>query len=92
MLTNTVNVLPPPPPMPVGTPVRFIISWIAEGATDAYVSKIYAPEELVTAYSWNYYDIVTFKDGRRHKTIFGKHLVNLLTGLREDGSKMIISG
>ena len=92
MLTNTVNVLPPPPPMPVGTPVRFYTSWLADGVADAYISRIYAPEELNTSYSWNYYDVVTFKYGRRHKRIFGRSLVNLLTGLREDGSTMIISG
>ena len=92
MLTNTVNVLPPPPPMSVGTPVRYFVSWLPDGNDDGYICKVYSPQELITTYSWNYYSIISFRNGRRRDNIFGKYLINLLTGLREDGSTMIISG
>jgi hypothetical protein len=76
-------------PIPLGTPVYVAMSLIE---CDGYIAKIYERSELKGQFVWHYYDVVTFKSGWKHRHVFGKYLTDLLTGLREDGSKMIISG
>lgn len=78
-----------PPPMPLGTPVYVGLSWVRK---DGYITKVYPKEELMGDFVWNYYDVVLFHNGWKHRQMFAKYLVNLLTGLREDGSVLEVLG
>lgn len=89
MITKIEKVTPNHPPMQIGTPVLIQLSWVKE---TAYITRIYGPESFSMGYVWHYYDVVGFKTGHKSTLMFGKHIINLLTGLREDGSAFQVSG
>lgn len=81
--------MPKHPPIPVGTPVAVCLSWIE---SNGYITKVYGEEDFPMKYSWHYYDVVLFSLDKKHRKVFGTYLVDLRTGLREDGSPYSYSG